>query len=63
MYLMEVFNLPPCHYTLCKCQSLIVKLALSQPLQKYDSQGASHMQPPAPLWNIDPLFIELAKAW
>lgn len=29
--------------------------------RKYDSHTARHMQPPTPLWNIDPLFIELAR--
>lgn len=30
-------------------------------LWKYDSHAACHMRPPTLLWDIDPLFIEVAR--
>lgn len=54
----------PCHYVAHKCQFLSKRaLPLPRPgaLWKYDSHAARHMWPPTLLWDIDPLFIEVAR--
>lgn len=63
MPLMGVLDLLPV-ITVCKCQFLTVG-ALTQPLwvlpRNKTPKLPCHMQPPTPLWNIDPLFIALAR--
>lgn len=57
-------SVPPCHYTAYKCRFLSEgssDFASPGAPWKYDSHAACHMRPPARLWDIGSLFIELAR--